>query len=534
MYHRPFRVAFLCSVLLFLTEGCTTGNTASPLPKKRYERTLVNPHSPLLDLLQKTDKPIKNRSAFYPLARPDDAFVARLYLIDHAKSSLDVQYYIYENDITGKIFSAHLLKAAQRGVKVRILLDDLSTAGKDHALALLAHHPNIRLKLFNPNHLRRSFRNLALLFDVNTLGKRMHNKLLMADGVSAIVGGRNIGDVYFAPATETIFVDFDMIVIGSVLPELREEFDTYWNSESAVPSHKLLSYNAKKITQYYRENIGDLSNLLENFSKSKLGTYFAKAPLNKKLHRHTLTLYVAQKTSLYYDDPKKVVSSESKTEYHITPQIRKDLTGVKQEVLLISPYFIPSEEMLQQLQLLRKHHVKVTVITNSLASTDVFAVYGGYRNSIKALLDAGIALYELKPDAIGYLTKHSKRKKMLRTSLHTKMIVIDTDRLIIGSANLDPRSDKLNTEIMMMITSQKLASEAKESIKTLMKRQVLYRVGWGKLPKDPKNRWHQPTGPIWITEENGKEKYYFYPPNAGFFKSIGADFISLLPVKGYL
>ena len=534
MHQTPLRVAFLSAALLFLTSGCTTQKPASPLIEKRYEHTLVNPHSPLLNALQKTDKPIKNRSAFYPLPRPDDAFAARLFLIDHAKTSLDVQYYIYENDLTGKVFSAHLMKAAQRGVKVRILLDDLSTAGKDHALALLAYHPNIELKLFNPNRLRRSFRNLALIFDVNTLGKRMHNKLLIADGVSAIVGGRNIGDAYFAPTTETIFVDFDMLVRGNILPQLCNAFDTYWNSEESVPSHQLLSYNPKKIAALYEENIGLLSKALNTFDRSKTGSFFAHAPLIDKLRQHRLILHVADKTSLYYDDPRKVVSSESKVQYHITPQIRKDLTGVKKEVLLISPYFIPSEEMMQQLQELRQHHVKVTVITNSLASTDVFAVYGGYRNTIKRLLDMGVILYELKPDAVGYLHKQKRRKRTIRTSLHTKMIVIDSDRLIIGSANLDPRSDKLNTEIMMMITSHKLASEAKESIETLIEKQILYRVIWGKLPKDPKNRWHQPTGPIWISTENGKEKHYFYPPNEGFFKSIGADFISLLPVKGYL
>ena len=534
MYQTPFRVAFLSTALLFLSAGCTTGNSVSPLSEKQYERTLVNPHSPVLEALQETDKPVKNRSAFYPLARPDDAFAARLFLIDHAKTSLDVQYYIYEDDLTGRVFSAHLMKAAQRGVKVRILLDDLSTAGKDHALALLAYHPNIELKLFNPNHLRRSFRNLALLFDVNTLGKRMHNKLLMADGVSAVIGGRNIGDVYFAPTTETIFLDFDMLITGNILPKLRKEFDTYWNSNSSIPSQQLLSYNPKEIEALYQANAGQLSSALEKFKKSKTGKFFAQAPFNRKLRKHTLWLYTAEKTALYYDDPRKVVSSESEVQYHITSQIRKDLTGVKKEVLLISPYFIPSDEMMQHLQLLRRENIKITVITNSLASTDVFPVYGGYRNTIKALLDMGVTLYELKPDTIQNLERYQYNKKRLKASLHTKMIVIDSDRLIIGSANLDPRSEKLNTEIVMMITSHKLTSEIKKSIDTLLEQKILYSVSWGKLPKDPKNRWHQPTSPIWISTENGKEKRYFYPPNAGFFKSIGADFISLLPVKGYL
>jgi len=523
------------SLALILFAGCTSPSPVLQQPIVTH--TLVDTHSPVLKKLSHTDKPLKDRSAFYPLSRPDDAFAARLYLIDHARRSLDVQYYIYENDLTGNVFSAHLLQAAQRGVKVRILLDDLSTAGKDHTLALLAYHPNIELRLFNPNRLRRSFRNLALLFDINTLGKRMHNKLLMADGVSAIFGGRNIGDVYFVPRTETLFVDFDMLVTGSIMPSLRGEFDTYWNSTQSISSKALLDYDEKQISTLYNDNIGSLSRVLKAFNKSKTGQFFADAPFNRKIKRDRLELYVADSATLYYDDPRKVTNPEERVEYHMVPKIRKDLTGVDREVLFISPYFIPSEMMMSQIRTLRQRGIKVTVITNSLASTDVFPVYGGYRNFIHDLDALGVIIYELKPDAIAYLDKiplKKKEKKRFRTSLHTKLIVIDNDQLIVGSANLDPRSEKLNTELVVNITSKKLASTAKTSIEALIQHHVLYRVRWGKLPKDPQNRWHQPYGPVWESTQKGKTIRYYAPPGAGFFKSIGADFISLLPVNGYL
>jgi putative cardiolipin synthase len=459
---------------------------------------------------------------------PDDAFAARLFLIDHATTSLDVQYYIYEDDLIGKVFSSHLLKAAQRGVKVRILLDDISTTGKDHALSLLAYHPNIQLKLFNPNRLRRSFRNLALLLDVNTLGRRMHNKMLVADGAAAIIGGRNIGDVYFTAKTDTIFLDYDILAIGSVVPEIYRSFDLYWNSPQSIPSHEVLSDD--NTTQRYQHVVKVLDQALDKFAQTKMGKQLYNAPFYQKIHTHRLVLTVADRTDLYYDHPHKIIMPESDTTYHISKQIDRDLEKVKKDVIIISPYFIPSELMLTEIKKMREHGVKVTVITNSLASTDVFPVYGGYGSVIKPLLQMGVTLYELKPHSLKEFAQKRKVTKSFRTSLHTKMILIDDTRLIVGSANLDPRSDKLNTEIVLFITSQSLARKEREELHQFINLRNLYRISWGVDPSDNDRL----EGPIWETMENGKIKRYYYPPNAALWKRLGADLISILPVKGYL
>ncbi len=220
--------------------------------------------APLLNYLRKTDKALANRSAFYPLSDPTDAFAARLFLIDNATTSLDVQYYIYEDDRIGKVFTAHLLMAAQRGVKVRILVDDMITSGKDEEWEKLALHPNIKLRLFNPNRLRTSFPNIALLLDVNHLGRRMHNKALISDGAATIIDGRNIGNVYFASSKETLFIDYDILVIGKVLPDIYEEFDIYWNSKEAVPSKEVFAYDDPKSTIAVKK---DLENKLIAFKK---------------------------------------------------------------------------------------------------------------------------------------------------------------------------------------------------------------------------------------------------------------------------
>jgi len=455
---------------------------------------------------------------------PDDAFAARLYLIDHAVSSLDLQYYIYEDDLMGKVLSAHLLKAAQRGVKVRILLDDISTAGKDHALALLSHHPHIELRLFNPNRLRLFFRNIALLFNINTLGKRMHNKALVADGVAAIMGGRNIGNVYFTAKSDALFLDYDVLAIGRVVPMIYQEFDLYWNHPLSHPSEEVL--DAGDVTTAYRAMVKTLDRSWVQFRRSSIGKRLQNAPFNRRIRQNDLLLTVAKKTELFYDHPEKILTSESDERYHLSTQLKKHLMRVKKSVLIISPYFIPSEEMLGQIKTLRGRGVEITVVTNSLASTDVSLVYSGYKSSIAPLLKMGVTLYELKPHSLDSYIKRHKLKREIHTSLHTKMIIVDDDMLVVGSANLDPRSDKLNTEIVLLITSKELASKQRKEVEAILTLEHFYRL----YPAQRSGG----NGPIWRTMENGKIRDYSIPPHTSGFKRLGVDLASLLPIEGYL
>ena len=229
------------SITLFFS-ACSHKIPESSQTKQTSITKLPAKKAPLLSYFENTDQELGERSAFYPLSSPTDAFAARLFLIDQATTSLDLQYYIYKADTTGKVFAAHLLMAAHRGVKVRILIDDLSTTGKDEQWQRLASHPNIELRLFNPNTLRTSFRNLALLFNINSLGRRMHNKSLIADGSATIIGGRNIGDDYFASTAKTLFLDYDILAIGKVVPDIYQAFDLYWNSKEAIPSEYVLDH----------------------------------------------------------------------------------------------------------------------------------------------------------------------------------------------------------------------------------------------------------------------------------------------------
>jgi len=528
MYH--IKIFIIVSITFFLS-ACSHKIPEASIHKQSSMTKLPERKAPLLDQLGKTDIKLEGRSAFYPLSAPTDAFAARLFLIDHASTSLDVQYYIYKVDTTGKIFAAHLLMAAQRGVKVRILLDDLSTTGKDDQWQKLSSHPNIELRLFNPNKLRTSFRNLALLFNVNSLGKRMHNKSLVADGSAAIIGGRNIGDVYFASRAKTLFLDYDILAIGKVVPEISEAFDLYWNSHESVPSEDILVKTDHDLS--YLANKDELKRDLKTYEESSEGKAILLSDFNRKIFQDDLTFIVAKQTDFYYDHPSKVSIDEQDNATHISAQVKEELLEVEKDLILISPYFIPSDQMMQSLKKDRERGVNVTVITNSLASTDVFPVYSAYQNDIKALVDMGVKLYELKPDSFKKFLSATEWANPNSLSLHTKMIILDNDRLAVGSANIDPRSDKLNTEILMIISSKKLAEAERKEVDKVINLNNFYQISWGAYPNDFEGETTR-YGPIWHTLQEGKEKTYYAPPHVGFWKRLGTDMLSILPIKGYL
>ena len=519
------------ALLLFLS-ACSQTSLVPVPPKQKSFTKLPKGKAPLLRYLNHTDQKLGNRSAFYPLANPKDAFAARIFLIDYARTSLDVQYYIYENDRIGNFFTYHLMKAADRGVKVRMLIDDLTTSGKDKKLAMLASHPNIELRLFNPNRLRRSLRNMALLFDIDRLGKRMHNKALIADGAAAIIGGRNIGDVYYAADGETLFFDYDILTTGKVVPDIYRAFDLYWNSKEAAPSGEVLEgeFNTKE----YHRVVKNLEKNAKVFRRSAIGKAMAHSDFMQKISQDKIEMIVAKRTDFYYDYPEKVSTDENDNKTHISVQVSEDLKHVSRDLIIISPYFIPGQEMIEQLRALRKRNVRIIIVTNSLASTDVFPVYSGYRWYIKDLVQMGVELYELKPSSLKKFLKKKQESKEIRTSLHTKMMILDANRLVVGSPNIDPRSKKLNTEMMIIISSEKLTAAHRKELLSILTEEYLYRVSWEKYPSEPEDDGMAQFGPVWHTIEDGREKVYYTPPQAGYFRTLGMDILSFLPIEGYL
>ena len=477
------------------------------------------------------DKDLRHNSFFYPLDEPRDALSARIFLIDNAQKSIDVQYYIYDDDASGAFFSYHLLQAAKRGVKVRILIDDLDTSGKDKQWLLLASHPNITLKVFNPIRFRKMFRFVKLALHVDSLGRRMHNKALIVDDSYSIIGGRNIGDIYYATGESTLFLDFDIICAGAINSDIVKMFQTYWSSSVVENAREVLEAEFSNAELHRSEEL--LNQQVAYFLQTPIAKAMLKSPFVVELQKQKIS-FVKAKAAFFYDHPEKIITDIEDDTYHISKEIDREFNKIQKSVLIISPYFIPTKNMLKKFKILRQRGVDITVVTNSLASTDVFIVYSGYQKHVEALLKMGVSIYELKPNSFKDLRQTNQWIKQNRISLHTKLMILDGRYLTLGSANIDPRSIKLNTETFMIIDSKFLANKLLSEAKKLLVSDDFIEISWGEIPVPYRLSGVKSYGIIYTTTEKGVKKVYYKPPYSGFFKIMGANFLSYLPIDGYL
>ncbi|HSD98036.1 MAG TPA: phospholipase D family protein [Sulfuricaulis sp.] len=440
--------------MLLLVSGCAS----LPADIKRSESYAVRgtEATRLGRIAQPLLKAHPGESGFRPLQKGVDALLARMVLAEAAERSLDVQYYIWHDDLTGRFFANALLRAADRGVRVRVILDDVGARADDEILLSLDAHPNIEIRLFNPVASRR-FRSLGMLTDFSRVNRRMHNKSFIADNQRAILGGRNIGDEYFEAESEVAFGDLDVLTVGRAVSDVSDAFDRYWNAPASFPVSALLGRNGETA------NLDTLRAQLAAFVEAQRDSPYvtsARSQLAEKMAAGTEGFFWG-KAYLLYDDPAKISRAPEDTEGHLMPQFASLGSPVQSELLIVSPYFVPGKTGVAWLGGLVERGVRVTVLTNSLAATDVGAVHAGYQHYRKALLEAGVRLYELMPNAIEY--ESAKRGKGgisgSRASLHAKTFVFDRHAVFIGSLNLDPRSIQLNTEIGLVCESAPLAED---------------------------------------------------------------------------
>ncbi|WP_050027370.1 phospholipase D family protein [Verrucomicrobium sp. BvORR034] len=461
-------------------------------------------------------------SGVFPLVNGADAFVARMALAEKAQRSLDLQYYIWHGDQTGKLLAGAVIQAAERGVKSRLLLDDMGVAAKDRNLLILDSHPNIEVRLFNPLPLR-SARMLGVLLDFQRVNRRMHNKSFIVDGKVAIVGGRNIGDEYFGVAEGMNFADFDVVARGPVVGEVEDSFELYWNSEASVPITKVS--RVKVSDAEIQKEVKDLVSQRESMARSPYGqimrsSRLAKATLNGLPFYEGRAVVVA-------DHPNKVLTRPDDASTHLAPQLRAMVERAKGEVLLVSPYFIPGKNGVDWFAELRKRGVKVTVITNSLASTDVAAVHAGYIRYRKSLLRGGVEVCEMKavPPAPGEKSGYGGSSFSLtgssKAGLHAKTFVFDRRWVFVGSMNLDPRSLNLNTEVGMLVDSPELAQQMLGDLERKFSERA-YHVEL------------TPDGLQWTTKEDGKIVVLKSEPKGGFKKGLMLRICSMLPIESQL
>jgi cardiolipin synthase C len=398
----------------------------------------------------------------YLLHSAREAFAARMLLAHTADRSLDVQSYIWRDDSTGRLLIAALLQAAERGVRVRLLLDDNNVKGLDHTLAVLDAHANIEVRLFNP-YANRRVRALEMVVDFTRINRRMHNKSFTADNQATIVGGRNIGDEYFGAGTPVEFADLDALLAGGAVRETSVSFDAYWNSESAYPVAVLIPAATLDERAQVHESLAGLEANPETVEYLEA---VKKTALMRELLAGRLSLDWAP-GHIVADDPVKVLESPEHTASHMLPELAQGLGSPTREIDIVSPYFIPMKRGAAALIALARSGVKVRVLTNSLAATDVAPVHAGYMKYREPLLRAGIRIYEMKPR--GEPRKRPNRRGIgsggsSAESLHAKTFIADRERLFVGSFNFDPRSIRLNTELGVMLDSPKLAAEMAKSL----------------------------------------------------------------------
>jgi len=424
----------------------------------------------------------------------DDGHVAlgaRLALARAAARSIDVQTFIWHTDAAGTLLFEEVLQAAERGVRVRLLLDDLNTEGTDPTLALLMSHPNVELRLYNP-FVGRGSRALGYLGDFERLNHRMHNKSFTVDNAVAVVGGRNIADEYFETGAETGLVDLDAIVIGDAVKAVSAEFDLFWNSDSAYPAKAILA----GVQPQSREALGEQARAIaQNPATARYADAVARAEVVQRLLARTLDPEWTTAT-VVHDDPRKTLSPASASEYQLLPRLEAAFGKPVASLSLISPYFVPGEAGTEMMAGLVRRGVQVRILTNSLAATDVKSVHSGYVKYRESLLKAGVQLFELKPEAQPVMRRAGEVGRGSKAGLHAKTYAVDGRAIFIGSFNLDPRSSKLNTEMGLVIDSAALAARLSSAVANAYPA-LAYRVTLG---DDGKVRWEGGDGKVYDSD----------------------------------
>ena len=403
---------------------------------------------------------------------------ARIELIGRARYSLDVQYYLIQNDRTGRLFMRTLRDAALRGVRVRLLVDDLNTAGADAMFQGLAAFDNVEVRLFNPFCCARQSitgRFAASLADVRRLNHRMHNKLFIADGAIGVMGGRNIADEYFARSPSSNFVDMDVLVVGDVVQRLASIFDVYWNSPQAYPLDAILGTSNDR-----QRARADFSHLVDDGDQMMAVPVPARdmlgqRPIGVDLDASGLELVWGTAVA-FADQPAKVMASsvEEARAMSVQMNLMDRVTTSQRRVLISSPYFVPGQVGVQAFDRLRQRGVDVVILTNSFAANDVPLVHIGYARYREELLRSGVEIYELSPEGVAR-NDLDVFPGMSHGRLHAKAAVIDDAMVYIGSMNLDPRSDSTNTELGLFAQCPELAREIAFVIDA-SRRQSSYRV----------------------------------------------------------
>jgi len=541
----PFRVCTIGFLALLLAAGCTTLPPGTGRPKPPSSALEPSVENALGKAFVPLTKSHGGDSGFRMLSTGIDGLTARVEMIDAAQRSLDLQTYIFRADVSGDVIARALLRAADRGVRVRVLTDDGEAIAGDERLLSLAAKPGIEFRLFNPLRYRghlKLLRGADWLFEEGRLDYRMHNKLIVADNAVAIIGGRNIGDQYFQIDPESQFGDDDVVVAGPIVQSLSAVFDQFWNSDLAIPAPVVdKRHTSDKALSDYRAMLakdGDQAGAKHaEKAPSPAGPPGAAATPNVAstpgADRQPFVDIVSGRTpliwspmKLIYDSPdKKDVDKGNSPGRLIYKALAAQAGAVKTELLMVTPYFIPSPDELQLLKEERDRNARVRILTNSLAAAPNTEAHSGYIHYRVGLLQQGVELYEVR--ALLGNTRGSGQSKAISRhgnyGLHAKLFVFDRKVAFVGSMNFDQRSKHLNTEIGVLISSPELSREIAARFDALTQLDNSYTVtldqGAAGKPRL-----------VWKTQEDGKVIEYRKEPARNEWQRLKVKFLSAIPL----
>ena len=514
---------FLVLILATLLPACATLRT--DVPREPSHALAPDPGTPLGRIAGRLVTS-EDASSFRLLESGRSALAARLALIHYATRTLDLQYYLFKIDISGQVVVDALLKAADRGVRVRLLLDDIDTAANEQVIIALDTHKNVQVRLYNPFRVRGNAplgRAFEFLGDKGRLNRRMHNKLFLADNHFGITGGRNIGDEYFQVEHEVTFRDLDVMAAGKLVRDMSKSFDAYWNSAHSVPARaipypgkrrQLLAEQRAALDAYRAE----VQPLMENF----LDLDALRDPKESGLGPWT-----AGRGELVDDPPDKTEGAVVPRELPVARLMRM-VRDARDDVLISSPYFVPKEKGAEFFADIARKGVSVRILTNSLAANDVSVVHAGYARYRRPLLAAGVELYELKPSKERPGMRVLTSRGSSRASLHTKAMVVDKAQVYVGSMNLDPRSAWLNTETGLLVHCPDLAGQVSRFIEASMTPEQSYRVLIDPDSDGEEGRL------VWLDKKGDKVARHTEEPRTNMFSRLLIRLLGAFPIEDEL
>lgn len=509
---------------IFPLYGCSYMELTENI-NRPFSSAIVNHETTPLGIKVKKLTAVNNgqKSGFIPLDGGEEALLWRGLLADRATRTIDAQYFIWSQDNIGTIAAERLIQAANRGVQVRVIVDELTIDAKPEFLTLLDGHPNVEIRLYNPSGslgiggFGKIFR---ILGDFQRLNRRMHNKAFIVDGSFAIIGGRNIADEYFDLDARLNFRDLDMLAIGPVVPEISKSFDDYWNSKWVIPVEEIIKYEHLPENQKYFQDLHKYASQETNF-QSRFNQELEI--LSKMFDSISSSVFNWGVARLIYDAPGKNLEINRLDGFGESGKQLTDLAlGARNKIIVETPYLVLLDGTFNVLESLRKRGVEMTFITNSLAATDAIWVHASYAFQRRKLLGMGINLFEYRPDPDDrkyFIDNYQIKNENMVVSIHAKTMVIDDKSVFIGSFNMDPRSTHLNTEMGLIIDSPDLASNITRRLKIDMAPQNSWRVT---LTEEGRMQW--------VTQRSGRPVIEDSEPDVSLGKGLLFLPLAILPI----